>query len=66
MSSTIARVRGVLLVLRHPRRVAASVLGLVALFLYVWYAAVRAVPDVRRRKAAVRIAWKNRHPRDRG
>ena len=28
---------------------------------YVWIAAVRAVPDVRRRKAAMRVAWRRKH-----
>ena len=41
------------------RRVKQSMVGLAAAaagFLYVWVAAVRAVPGVRRRKAAARAA----------
>jgi hypothetical protein len=60
MSATIAPVRGVLFFVLHPLRLLAliaSVLGFVA---YVWIAAVRAVPGVRRRKAAARVAWRNR------
>jgi len=54
MSASIAPVRGVLLLLRRPGRVLAFFGAFVGAVLYVWYAAVRAVPGVRRRKAAFR------------
>jgi len=54
MSASIASVRGLLFLLRRPGLVLSSFVGLVASLLYVWYAAVRAVPGVRRRKAAAR------------
>jgi hypothetical protein len=54
MSASIAPVRGVLFVVRRPGRVLALVAAFVTSVLYVWYAAVRAVPAVRRRKAAYR------------
>jgi hypothetical protein len=60
MSATIARVRGVLFLLLHPKRLLTLIAGLVAAVLYVWIAAVRAVPDVKRRKAAFRKAWRLR------
>lgn len=46
--------------LRHPRRLVAVLGGLIATLSYVWIAAVRAVPRVRRRKAAAREAWRLR------
>jgi hypothetical protein len=54
MSASIARVWGLLLVLRHPRRFLAFVGSVIGFLLYVWYAAVRAAPEVKRRKAALR------------
>lgn len=62
MSATIARVRGVLFFALHPKRLLALIATLLAGALYVWFAAVRAVPGVRRRKSAARAAW---HQRDR-
>ena len=62
MSASIVPVRGVLFLLRHPRRVVAFVMGLLGVMLYVWFAAVRAVPGVKKRKLAGRrkreAAWK--------
>jgi hypothetical protein len=60
MSATIARVRGLLYLALHPRQVLGLFAGLLAALLYVWIAAVRAVPGVRERKAAWRRAWRNR------
>jgi hypothetical protein len=60
MSATIAQVRGVLFLLLHPKRVLALIGSVLAFTLYVWFAAVRAVPGVRRRKAAARRAWQTR------
>jgi hypothetical protein len=60
MSASLARVRGVLYLLLHPRRLLTVVGALVAGALYVWIAAVRAVPGVRRRKAAFRESWRQR------
>jgi hypothetical protein len=54
MSASIAPVPGVLLLLRRPGRVLGLFAAFVGAVLYVWYAAVRAVPRVRRRKAAAR------------
>ncbi|TML22980.1 MAG: hypothetical protein E6G11_08455 [Actinobacteria bacterium] len=54
MSASIASVQGVLFLLRRPGRVLSLAAGLVAALLYLWYAAVRSVPAVRRRKAALR------------
>jgi hypothetical protein len=62
MSTSIGSVRGVLILLRRPRRILALVAGTVGALLYVWFAAVKAVPDVKARKAAKRrarnAAWK--------
>jgi hypothetical protein len=62
MSASIVPVRGVLFLMRHPRRIAALVTGLFGASLYVWFAAVRAVPGVKERKLAERrereAAWK--------
>ncbi|HLG07124.1 MAG TPA: hypothetical protein VI409_00470 [Gaiellaceae bacterium] len=52
--------RGVLFLLLHPRRLLTLVAGLVVGSLYVWFASIRAVPGVRRRKAALREAWRSR------
>jgi hypothetical protein len=60
MSATIARVRALLFVALHPKRLLALIAGLVGGVLYVWIAAVRAVPAVRERKTAWRRAWRNR------
>ncbi len=60
MSATIERVRGVTFFLFHPKRLLALIGGTLAAIGYVWVAAVRAVPGVRRRKAEAREAWKNR------
>ena len=60
MSATIASVRGLLFFVLHPKRLLALVASAIGAFLYVWFAAVRAVPGVRRRKAAAREAWRNR------
>lgn len=53
MSATLPPVRGLSLLL-HPRRLLTALGVLLGAFLYVWLAAVRAVPRVRRRKAALR------------
>ena len=60
MSATIARVRALLFFALHPKRLLALVGGLFATMVYVWVAAVRAVPGVHDRKAAARAAWRNR------
>lgn len=43
-------------VLKTIKRVALGIVALLGTVAYVWVAAVRAVPDVRRRKAAARAA----------
>jgi len=62
MSASIDPVRGVLFLLRRPRRVLALATGFLGAVVYVWFAAVRAVPGVKRRKAeqreARKAAWK--------
>ena len=63
MSATIARVRGVLFFVLHPKRLLGLIGGLFAGALYIWFAAVRAVPGVRRRKSAAREAWRERDRR---
>lgn len=60
MSATIAPVRGVLFFALYPKRLVALVAAILGAALYVWFAAVRAVPGVRRRKAEAREAWRNR------
>ncbi|HXG76727.1 MAG TPA: hypothetical protein VNJ53_09170 [Gaiellaceae bacterium] len=45
---------GLLLAALHPRRLLALLAGAAAGALYLWIAAVRAVPSVRRRKTARR------------
>jgi hypothetical protein len=65
MSATIARVRGFLFLL-HPKRLLRLLAGLVAFVLYVWFASVRAVPEVKRRKAAFRARWRSRPRRPEG
>ncbi|HXF97771.1 MAG TPA: hypothetical protein VNJ46_04070 [Gaiellaceae bacterium] len=52
--------RGVLALLLQPRRLLTLVGALLAAAAYVWLQAVRAVPRVRRRKAARRAAWQAR------
>ncbi|MFO7572461.1 MAG: hypothetical protein R6W48_07670 [Gaiellaceae bacterium] len=60
MSATVFPVRGFLTIALHPLRLLGVLAGLAASMLYVWIAAVRAVPGVRRRKAGARAAWKRR------
>lgn len=60
MSATIARVRALLFVALHPKRLLALVAGIVGVFFYVWVAAVRAVPAVKERKTAWRRQWRSR------
>jgi hypothetical protein len=60
MSATIARVRALLSLALHPKRLLTLVGGLLGAMLYVWIAAVRAVPRVRERKTAWRRAWRLR------
>jgi hypothetical protein len=60
MSATLARMRGLSLLL-HPMRLVKLVLGLLAFLVYVWFAAVRAVPGVKQRKAALREHWRARY-----
>jgi hypothetical protein len=65
MSATIAWMRGFLFLL-HPKRLLAVLAGLLGGLLYVWFAAVRAAPGVKRRKAAMRERWRNRERRPEG
>jgi hypothetical protein len=60
MSATIARVRTLLPLVLHPKRLLAAIGGLIGAMLYVWIAAVRAVPTVQERKTANRRAWRAR------
>jgi hypothetical protein len=60
MSFTIVGVRGVLYLLLHPRRLLTILAALAGAVLYVWVAAVRAVPGVRERKEAARRRWRER------
>jgi len=60
MSATIARVRALLYFALNPKRLLQLSAGLVGAVLYVWFAAVRAVPRVEERKAAAREAWRRR------
>jgi len=60
MSATIARVRALLYLALNPKRLLQLIAGLVGTVLYVWFAAVRAVPGVEERKAARREAWRSR------
>ena len=66
MSATIAEVRGVLFLVLHPKRLLTLFAALLAFLAYVWIAAVRFVPAVRRRKAAKRAAWQARPRRPEG
>jgi hypothetical protein len=63
MSATIARVRALLSLALHPKRLLALLGGVVGAVLYVWVAAVRAVPAVQRRKVEWRRAWRARERR---
>jgi hypothetical protein len=60
MSVTIARVRALLYFGLHPKRLLAVIGGVIGSLLYVWFAAVRAVPGVHERKAAFRRTWQTR------
>jgi hypothetical protein len=40
--------------MRTPKRILLALAAVISALLYVWVAAVRAVPDVRRRKAEAR------------
>jgi hypothetical protein len=60
MSATIARVRALLSLALHPKRLLAMIGGVLGFVVYVWIAAVRAVPGVRERKTAARRAWRSR------
>jgi hypothetical protein len=60
MSATIARVRALLYVALHPKRLLAVIGGAIGFSVYVWIAAVRAVPGVKERKTAARKAWRER------
>ena len=58
MSATIARVRALLSLALHPKRLLALIAGAIGFAVYVWVAAVRAVPGVKERKIATRKAWR--------
>lgn len=60
MSATIARVRALLSLALHPKRLLALIGGLIGGLLYVWVAAVRAIPRVQERKTAQRRIWQAR------
>ena len=60
MSATIARVRELLYLALHPKRLLMSIAAVVGAALYVWVAAVRAVPGVRERKTRARNEWRER------
>ena len=60
MSATIARVRALLSLALHPKRLLALIAGAIGFAVYVWVAAVRAVPGVKERKIATRKAWRQR------
>jgi hypothetical protein len=45
------------------RRILQAIAAVIGLLTYLWFAAVRLAPSVKRRKAARREAWRNR-PRD--
>lgn len=61
MSATVRRVRAALFLLTNPKRVLAIGVATIGTLLYVWFAAVRAVPGVKGRKAALR-AMRERRP----
>jgi len=52
--------RGVSYVVLHPKRLLTLVVALLGGAVYVWVAAVRAVPGVKERKAAARRRWRER------
>jgi hypothetical protein len=60
MSATIARVRALVSLALHPKRLLTLIGGLIGGLLYVWIAAVRAVPGVRERKTEWRRLWRAR------
>jgi hypothetical protein len=60
MSATIARVRALLYLALNPKRLLQLIAGVAGAVLYVWFAAVRAVPGVQERKAATRESWRRR------
>jgi hypothetical protein len=62
MSASLDRVQGVLLLLTRPKRLLAVVASVVVAVLYVWVAAVRAVPAVKARKTAFRAKRKSWRP----
>ena len=63
MSASVALVRALLSLVLHPRRLLTLLAALVGSILYVWIAAVRAVPAVERRKQQARAAWKEHRRR---
>jgi hypothetical protein len=63
MSATIARVRALLSLALHPKRLLRLIAGVIGAMLYIWVAAVRAVPRVRERKTQQRRAWRTRKRR---
>ena len=63
MSATIARVRALLYLALHPKRLLTMVSGILGAAVYVWIAAVRAAPGVRERKVAARRVWRERERR---
>jgi hypothetical protein len=63
MSASVAPVRALLLLVLHPRRLLTMLGALVGSIVYVWIAAVRAVPAVKRRKQEARAAWKEHRRR---
>ena len=56
MSATIARVRALLSLALHPKRLLTLIAGVIGFAVYVWFAAVRAVPGVKERKTAMRTS----------
>jgi hypothetical protein len=60
MSATIAPVRALLYLALHPKRLMQLIVGVIGFAVYVWFAAVRAVPGVKERKIAMRKAWRER------
>jgi len=43
--------------MRTPKRILVALLAVLSGLVYMWFAAVRAVPGVRRRKQAARHRW---------
>jgi hypothetical protein len=60
MSATISGVRALLYLVLHPTRLLALLGAVLGGFLYVWIAAVRAVPGVKDRKTAWRRQGRER------